>query len=113
MADGRRISVGGNLTGPRLVQKLAEVNGFDVEVALREHMVFITYSDRPGVVGVVGRLLGDAEVNIAGMQVARTAAGGSALMVLTVDSAIPPVTLDDIAQAVGAVEVRAAYLPAD
>jgi len=113
MADGRVVSVGGNLTGPRLVQKLVEVNGFDIEVALSEHMVFVTYADRPGIVGIVGQQLGQSGVNIAGMQVSRTAEGGAALMVMTVDSAIPPVTLDEIGVAVGASEIRAAYLPED
>jgi D-3-phosphoglycerate dehydrogenase len=113
LPDGRVVSVGGNLTGPRLVQKLVEVNGFDIEVALNEHMVFVTYEDRPGIVGIVGQQLGQAAVNIAGMQVSRTSEGGQALMVMTVDSAIPPSTLDEIAAAVGAVEIHAAYLPED
>ncbi len=113
LADGTVISVGGNLTGPRMVQKLVEVNGFDVEVAINEHMVFATYEDRPGIVGTVGQLLGQAKVNIAGMQVSRKAVGGSALMVLTVDSAVPPGTLDEIGTAVGASSIRAAYLPQD
>jgi D-3-phosphoglycerate dehydrogenase len=111
LANGRVVSVGGNLSGPRLVQKLVEVNSFDIEVALNEHMVFVTYEDRPGIVGIVGQLLGQARVNIAGMQVSRTTLGGAALMVLTVDSAIPPATLDDIASAVGASEIHAAHLP--
>jgi D-3-phosphoglycerate dehydrogenase len=113
LPDGRNVSVGGNLTGPRLVQKLVEVNGFDIEVALNEHMVFVQYEDRPGIVGTVGQLLGQTGVNIAGMQVSRTTEGGAALMVLTVDSAIPAATLDEIASAVGAADIRAAYLPED
>jgi len=111
LANGKVVSVGGNLSGPRLVQKLVEVNGFDIEVALNEHMVFVTYEDRPGIVGIVGQLLGQARVNIAGMQVSRTTEGGAALMVLTVDSAIPAAVLDDIAGAVGAAEIHAAHLP--
>jgi D-3-phosphoglycerate dehydrogenase len=113
LPDGRNVSVGGNLTGPRLVQKLVEVNGFDIEVALNEHMVFVQYEDRPGIVGTVGQLLGHTGVNIAGMQVSRTTEGGAALMVLTVDSAIPPATLEEIATAVGAADIRAAYLAED
>jgi len=113
LADGRSVSVSGNLTGPRLIQKLVGVNGFDVEVALSEHMVFLTYDDRPGIVGTVGKLLGDAGVNIAGMQVARTAEGGAALIVLTVDSAVPAGTLEEIGTAVGAEQISAAYLPDD
>jgi D-3-phosphoglycerate dehydrogenase len=113
MTDGKVVSVSGNLTGPRLVQKLVAVNGFDIEGALHEHMVFVTYDDRPGIVGIVGQLLGQAGVNIAGMQVSRTTEGGAALMVLTVDSAIAPATLDEIATAVGATDIHAAHLPED
>lgn len=111
LSTGETVSVSGTLTGPRAVQKLTEVNGFDVEVDPREHMVFLGYDDRPGVVGTVGQLLGEAGVNIAGMQVARRAAGGQALMVLTVDSAVPTETLEEINRAVGASAVRSAYLP--
>jgi D-3-phosphoglycerate dehydrogenase / 2-oxoglutarate reductase len=113
LRDGRVVSVSGNLSGPRLVQKLIGVNGFDIEVALSEHMVFATYEDRPGIVGTVGQLLGQTGVNIAGMQVSRTAAGGAALMVLTVDSAIPPATVEAIGAAVGASQIHAAHLPED
>jgi D-3-phosphoglycerate dehydrogenase / 2-oxoglutarate reductase len=49
----------------------------------------------------VGRVLGDAGVNIAAMPVSRREAGGEALMVLTVDSAIPAVALAEIADGIG------------
>ncbi len=89
LADGATISVSGTLTGPRLIEKIVGVNGFDIEVPLTEHLAFFTYVDRPGVIGTVGRLLGDAQVNIAGMQVARNEKGGQALVALTVDTGIP------------------------
>jgi D-3-phosphoglycerate dehydrogenase len=113
LTDGQIVSVGGNLTGPRMIQKLVEVNGFDVEVAINEHMVFITYDDRPGIVGTVGQTIGQAGVNIAGMQVARTSEGGRTLMALTIDSALAPESLEEIAAAIGDAQVRAAYLPED
>jgi D-3-phosphoglycerate dehydrogenase len=81
------------------------VNGFDLEVPLSEHLGFFTYVDRPGVIGTVGRLLGDAQVNIDSMQVARNEPGGQALVALTVDSAIPADVLAAISAEVGA-EVR-------
>ena len=43
--------------------------------ACREHLLFLRYADRPGVVGIVGAALGDARVNIAGVQVSREEAG--------------------------------------
>ncbi|SDO68534.1 D-3-phosphoglycerate dehydrogenase [Pedococcus dokdonensis] len=102
LADGSTISVAGTLTGPRLIEKVVGVNGFDIEVPLTEHLAFFTYVDRPGVIGTVGRLLGDAQVNIAGMQVARNEKGGQALVALTVDSRIPADVLDAIVTEVGA-----------
>ena len=102
LPGGQVVSVSGTLTGQRQIEKLIEVNGFDMEIALAEHMVFLTYTDRPGIVGVVGQILGSEGINIAGMQVCRDARGGHALIVLTVDSAIPPVVLDDINSTIGA-----------
>jgi D-3-phosphoglycerate dehydrogenase / 2-oxoglutarate reductase len=110
LPDGQVVSVGGTLTGPRQVEKLVEVNGFDMELSPAEHMVFLTYSDRPGIVGIVGQILGAQGINIAGMQVCRDARGGHALIVLTVDSALPPAVLEDITSSIGAVVGRAVDL---
>jgi D-3-phosphoglycerate dehydrogenase / 2-oxoglutarate reductase len=92
------------------VEKLTEIDGFDIEIVPATHMAFLRYEDRPGVVGSVGRILGDAKVNIAGMQVARTSAGGETLMVLVVDDAIPAETLAAIANEIGASSARTADL---
>jgi D-3-phosphoglycerate dehydrogenase len=76
-------------------------------------MAFFRYSDRPGVIGIMGRLLGDAGVNIAGMQVGRDHEGGAAVVALTVDSAIPPAVLAEIAEEIGAQIARAVDLSDD
>jgi D-3-phosphoglycerate dehydrogenase / 2-oxoglutarate reductase len=102
LATGAEVSVSGTLSGPRHVEKLTDVDGFDIDVVPQSHMVFFRYDDRPGVVGVVGRVLGDAGVNIASMQVSRREAGGETLMVLTVDTVIPPDALAEIASDIGA-----------
>src|SRR5947208_4262522 len=101
LATGSEVSVSGTLSAPRHVEKLTEVDGFDIDVVAAAHMVVLKYDDRPGGVGIVGRVLGDAGVNIAGMQVSRREAGGEALMVLTVDSAIPAPALAEIAENIG------------
>ncbi len=102
MPDGHVVSVSGTLTGRRQLEKLVGINGFEMEIAPAAHMAFFTYTDRPGIVGLVGHILGDQGINIAGMQVCRDAMGGKALIVLTVDSAIPPTLLDEITEAIGA-----------
>ncbi len=108
--DGRSVSVSGTLTGPKHVEKLVEVDGFDIEVPPADHMVFLRYVDRPGIVGIVGRILGDADVNIASMQVSRDTQGGHALVGMTLDSAVPAAVLDEIASEIGAESARAVDL---
>jgi D-3-phosphoglycerate dehydrogenase / 2-oxoglutarate reductase len=110
LGDGRSVSVSGTLSGPRHVVKLVEVDGFDIEVPLAEHLVFLRYTDRPGIVGTVGRILGEAGVNIASMQVSRDRQGGHALVGMTVDSAVPAPVLDEIAQEIGAESARSVDL---
>ena len=107
LSDGSVISVAGTLTGPRMIEKVVGVNGFDLEIPISEHMAFVTYTDRPGVVGTVGRVLGEAGANIGGMQVERDVAGGHALMVLNVDSKLPVAVLNQISDETGATTVVA------
>jgi D-3-phosphoglycerate dehydrogenase len=110
MPDGHVVSVSGTLTGLRQAEKIVEVNGFDTEIAPAEHMVFLSYADRPGIVGIVGQILGGHQINIAGMQVCRDARGGNALIVLTVDSAVPPALLEEMMHGIGASAGRVADL---
>ena len=102
LANGTPLSVSGTLSGPRHVQKLVQIDDFDVEVVPAGHLAFLRYDDRPGVVGTLGRILGEAGVNIAAMQVARNARGGAAMVALTVDSAIPHPVLEEIVATIGA-----------
>ncbi|WP_235734716.1 phosphoglycerate dehydrogenase [Nocardioides alcanivorans] len=89
LADGSQVSVSGTLAGLAQKERLVEVNGFDLDLELTDHLAFLRYEDRPGVVGTFGGVLGESGVNIAGMQVSRDAKGGQALVVLAVDSEIP------------------------
>ena len=88
-AKGETVSVAGVLVGKRDTERLVRVYGYDIDMAFADNMVFFRYEDRPGVVGIVGTLLGDSGVNIANMQVGRQTEGGEALMALAVDSPIP------------------------
>ncbi|GAA4726810.1 phosphoglycerate dehydrogenase [Nocardioides endophyticus] len=110
LADGSQVSVSGTLVGINHRERLVEVNGYDVDIEPTDHLAFLTYGDRPGMVGTVGVILGDAGVNIAGMQVARDSIGGQALVALSVDTAIPGDVLADLQQAIDAASVRAVDL---
>ncbi|MEH0824593.1 MULTISPECIES: phosphoglycerate dehydrogenase [unclassified Micromonospora] len=112
LPDGRTVSVSGTVahTGTRDVIKLTEVDGFDVEIGAEGILLFLRYVDRPGVVGTVGTLLGEAGINIAAMQVARREAGGETLMTLTVDQALGADLLTSAADSIGAASASAADL---
>ncbi|SCL20155.1 phosphoglycerate dehydrogenase [Micromonospora inyonensis] len=112
LPDGRTVSVSGTVasSGGRDVIKLTEVDGFDVEIGAEGILLFLRYVDRPGVVGTVGTLLGEAGINIAAMQVARREAGGETLMTLTVDQALGADLLTSAAESIGATAASAADL---
>ena len=96
------VEVAGTLAGTKLAEKITALNGYDIEVPLADHLILMTYEDRPGIVATYGKELGDAQVNIAGMQIARQSAGGQALSVLTVDSPVPDDLLEKVRTAINA-----------
>jgi len=106
LADGAQVSVSGTLVGIHQRERLVEVNGYEVDLEPAGHLVFITYEDRPGMVGAVGTILGEAAINIAGMQVSRETRGGLALVALRLDSALPPAVLQEIAAHMNAILAR-------
>jgi D-3-phosphoglycerate dehydrogenase / 2-oxoglutarate reductase len=106
LSDGSQVSVSGTLTGTKQTEKLVEINGYDVEVPLAEHLIVMIYRDRPGIVAIYGKEFGEAAINIAGMQIARTQAGGEALSVLTVDSPVPEGLLEKVRVAIDASLLR-------
>lgn len=101
-SDGTQIAVSGTLTGPKQIEKLVGIDGFEIEIPIAEHLVVLRYQDRPGVVGSLGAILGERGVNIVGMQVAPNAETSEALVVLTVDNSLPEGTLEQVREAVGA-----------
>lgn len=110
LTDGTVVSAAGNVTGLGQAQKIVEINGFELDVPMADHLAFYSYVDRPGVVGIVGQILGEHDINIAGMQVSRNTAGGEALIALTVDSQIPEAAIDEIRDGIGASKVTAVDL---
>ena len=112
LGDGTRVLVSGTLTGPRQIEKITAVDGFEVDLRPAHHLAFFRYSDRPGIVGAIGAVLGEAQINIGSAQVSRQAAGGDALMSLSLDDAVPPDVLAEIARIVGATFARAVSFPA-
>ncbi|MSY40015.1 MAG: phosphoglycerate dehydrogenase [Actinobacteria bacterium] len=110
LSTGIKISISGTLMGIRQVQKIVAIDSYDLDLVPTDNLLFLRYADRPGVVGTVGNALGKAQINIAGMQVARDHAGGAALMVITVDSPVPAEVLSSLAEQTGADLARSVNL---
>ncbi|MBF4568822.1 phosphoglycerate dehydrogenase [Plantibacter sp. VKM Ac-2880] len=106
LSDGSQISVSGTLTGTKQIEKIVEINGYDVEVPFAKHHIVMVYTDRPGIVAIYGQRFGEAGINIAGMQIARHEAGGPALSVLTVDSPVADDVLEVIRETIDATLLR-------
>lgn len=66
--------------------RIVEIDKFRIDVVPSKYMLVTTYIDKPGVIGRVGTMLGENDINIAGMQVGRQSIGGEAVMVLQVDN---------------------------
>ena len=105
--SGPPLDVAGTLLGKKNAMRVIQVWDFEVEIEPSEHMIFVIYEDRPGIIGKVGTILGEHAINIATMEVGRKSAGGEALMGLTVDSPVPPEVLASIADAIDADLIRA------
>lgn len=102
LSDGSQLSVSGTLTGPKQTEKLVGINDHALELPIEKHHVVMLYTDRPGIVAVYGQKFGEADINIAGMQISRRAAGDQALSVLTLDSPVSEELLDDVRAAIDA-----------
>jgi D-3-phosphoglycerate dehydrogenase / 2-oxoglutarate reductase len=88
-AGDAKFEVAGTTIGGEGRHWLAGALGFQIEIELAPYMVFFLYDDRPGVIGRVGTLFGEAGINIANMAVSRTNQGGKALMALSIDTPAP------------------------
>ena len=68
-----------------------------MEAELGPHMLYVTNEDKPGFIGDLGSVLGDAGVNIATFNLGRTAAGADAICLVEVDGQVPAEVLERIA----------------
>jgi D-3-phosphoglycerate dehydrogenase len=82
----------GSPNNPRIVRLFSQ----PVEIPVTGTLLMLNNSDKPGIVGHLGTLLGKHKVNIASMSLSRDTAGGNALTVLSLDSAPPQAVLDEL-----------------
>ena len=76
--------------------RITSIDEFPLNVPPSRHMLFTRHRDMPGIIGNLGSLLGEHNVNIASMQVGRRIVRGDAVMVLSLDDPIPSSTLTSV-----------------
>jgi D-3-phosphoglycerate dehydrogenase / 2-oxoglutarate reductase len=102
ISDGSVVNVAGTLSGPQLVEKIVQINGRNFDLRAEGVNLIINYIDRPGALGRIGTLLGEAGVNIQAAQLSEDAEGPGATILLRLDQRPPDDVLSAIAPAVGA-----------
>jgi D-3-phosphoglycerate dehydrogenase len=90
---------------------VVRIEGYSVDLVPRGDYVLLSrHVDKPGIVGTVGTMLGEADVNISSMQLGRQRPRGEALMALTVDEPIPAAVLERIRAVTGVEQIRVVRL---
>ena len=105
MAD-RTVDVAGTLLGHTARPRIVGINGHSVDVPPSSHMLVVRNADKPGMIGRVGSLLGEANVNIADMDVGTNAEGEAALMVLSTYSPVPHEVVERLRAVDGILEAQ-------
>ncbi|MCX6952511.1 MAG: phosphoglycerate dehydrogenase [Verrucomicrobia bacterium] len=85
-ADGTTFSASGTFIGKSNQPRIVSINGREVEVAAEGKLLVLENLDQPGMVGTIGTILGNDKVNIADMSLSRLTPGGTAYMVVRVDT---------------------------
>lgn len=80
---------------------IVHIDGYHVDIVPQGNIILTHHTDRPGIIGKVGTLLGEAGVNIAGMHVGREKIGGRAIMALMIDDLVPSEQMDQLRHIAG------------
>jgi len=87
------------------IQRVTAFNGFDIEVALKGDMILFKNSDVPGVIGSIGTILANNNINIADFSLARNDKG-NALAVILVDNDVTSEALSELSELDACIKVN-------
>ncbi|HEX2042489.1 MAG TPA: phosphoglycerate dehydrogenase [Acidimicrobiales bacterium] len=100
-------ALAGSLFGLRAEARLVMVDDHTVDIPPARHMLVVRNENRPGLIGLVGTVLGRAGVNVSDMDVGKSPSGEAALMVLATDQPVPPAVIEELRQSPGILQVQA------
>jgi D-3-phosphoglycerate dehydrogenase len=100
------VSVGGTWFGKKKEPRVVRINDYHVDAIPEGYLLVLTNEDKPGIIGSVGVMLGNNNINIAGMTLGRKQVGGNAVTVLNIDGRVPEKVLAEIAKAPSIVDIK-------
>lgn len=105
---GKRRVVSGTLFegSPRIVR----LRDYSMDFTPEEHMLLLNYDDRPGMIGKIGTIMGQYEINIGSMNLGRREKKGEAMVLLSLDSAVPDNVIQEIKAATDATFIKAVHM---
>ena len=106
--EGKRRLVSGTLFegSPRIVR----LRDYSMDFTPEEHMLLLNYDDRPGMIGRIGTIMGQYDINIGSMNLGRREKKGEAMVLLSLDSAVPDNVLQEIKAATDATFIKAVHM---
>ncbi len=84
--------------------RILRIDDFSLDIQPTGHLLIIKHTDKPKMIGQVGIILGDYDINIASMQVDRKEVGGHAMMILPIDQQINAEVMEKIKKLDGIME---------
>jgi len=88
---------------PRIIQ----IKGIELECNFGPHMLYVTNNDKPGFVGRVGTLLGNAGINMGTFHLGRIEEGGDAISIIETDGEVPAAVMAEVQKVPNVVQVKA------
>jgi D-3-phosphoglycerate dehydrogenase len=103
----KRVISGTHFEGtPRIVQ----LRDYQVDFTPEENMLLMTYQDRPGMIGKIGMIMGQHDINIAAMNLGRREKKGEAMVILSLDSSVPSNVIEEIKKATEATLIKGLHM---
>jgi D-3-phosphoglycerate dehydrogenase len=109
---GKSVVAGGTLFGNNM-PRLIRLGDYRLETYMDGNLLVFTHSDVPGIIGRIGSIFGEHNVNIAQMSVGRAgdAPGGDAIAMMNLDSLPPQAALDEALKVKGIKSIKIIPLP--
>jgi D-3-phosphoglycerate dehydrogenase len=92
------------------IPRIIKLRDYQMDFRPEEHMLLLAYGDRPGMIGKIGTILGEGDINIGSMNLGRREKKGEAMVILSLDSAVSPEVVEQVRVATEATFVKPLHL---